>query len=131
MRRASPSGANFAELRQCEVRRIPIPGSWVNKGKSKLGLLLALAFGRIVERKPSCLLLHSRKPRGVRLAPVVYDVEARKVVTRIVRSLHRDALDVGAESPCAHGTIRLVATHIRPCSEYLRTQGSAKCFAGI
>jgi hypothetical protein len=131
MRRASPSGANFAELRQCEVRRIPIPGSWVNKGKSKLGLLLALAFGRIVERKPSCLLLHSRKPRGVRLAPVVYDVEARKVVTRIVRSLHRDALDVGAESPCAHGTIRLVATHIRPRSDYLRTQGSGQCFAGI
>ena len=100
-----------------EFPRIPIPRTRVNKGKSKLGLLLAPAFRRIVDRKPSCRLLHSRKPRGVRLAPVVYDVDAGNVVTRIVRSLHRDALDVGAESPCAHGTIRLVATHIRPRSE--------------
>jgi hypothetical protein len=40
-------------------------------------------------------------------------------------------LDVGAESPCAHGAIRLVATHICPRSDYLRTQASGQCFAGI
>jgi hypothetical protein len=26
---------NFGELRQCELRRIPIPRTWVNKGKEK------------------------------------------------------------------------------------------------
>jgi hypothetical protein len=67
-----------------ELPRIRIPGSWVNKGKSKLGLLLAPAFRRIVDRKPSCRLLHSRKPRGVRLAPVVYDVDPGSVVARVV-----------------------------------------------
>ena len=51
------------------------------------------------------------------LAPIVDDIDAGNVVTRIVRSLHRDALDVGAESLLAHGTIRLVAAHIRPRNE--------------
>jgi Bacterial low temperature requirement A protein (LtrA) len=51
------------------------------------------------------------------LTPIVDDIDAGNVVTRIVRSLHRDALDVGAESSLAHGTIRLVAAHIRPRSE--------------
>ena len=67
-----------------EVRRIYIPRTPVNKGKSKLGLLLAPAFRRIVDRKPSCRLLHSRIPRGVRLAPVVYDVDPGSAVARVV-----------------------------------------------
>src|ERR687898_1512890 len=75
--------ANFRESPKGEVRRIPIPGSWMNKGKSRLGLLLAPAFGRIVDRKPSCRSLHSRKPRGVRLAPVVYDVDPWSAVARV------------------------------------------------
>ena len=54
---------------------------------------------------------------GADLAPIVDDIDAGNVVTRIVRSLHRAALDVGAESLLAHGTIRLVAAHIRPRSE--------------
>src|SRR5215203_6430540 len=30
------SRSNFLELRQCEVRRIPLPRTWVNKGLSSL-----------------------------------------------------------------------------------------------
>ena len=85
MRTSEPNSMlNFGESPKGEVRRIPIPGNSVNKCKSKLGLLLAPAFRRIVDRKPSCRLLHSRKPRGVRLAPVVYDVDPWSAVARVV-----------------------------------------------
>src|SRR5215204_4512118 len=43
---------NFREFYKGELRRIPIPRTWVHKGKSKLGLLLAPACRRIVDRKP-------------------------------------------------------------------------------